>query len=409
MIKLLRKIYTKGFAGCLIVLRCKLLKYINIVLDYIYSLSPINEYSIVLESEGDCCDNAYALYDYMKNNDYFSKYDVTWLVENPKSFIQSDYVKYVQKNFYYFFSPRTVKALKTCRWYIYDHCNMMALLKRRDGQLIECIWHGSPFKGSTADECIDDYMDEAYSLSPFFAKNTASFINCSENKVSVLGYPRNDYFFKDKDYRNQFFESLKIKKDCKLILWMPTFRGCHNDTLSTESLKNTTGLPILYSEKYLQRFDNFLRLHNFKVLLKVHHLQSNLPIYQRHFNNIIVLKDENICNLGLQLYQVVSLSDLLITDYSSIFVDYLLLNKPMVFTFDDYEEYKAGRGFLVDNYPDYCPGHHVYNYKQFTDAIVEAIEEDPYKEIRNIIKKEMITYCDGNSSKRILDHIGIVI
>lgn len=101
--------------------------------------------------------------------------------------------------------------------------------------------------------------------------------------------------------------------------------------------------------------------------------------------------------------------DALVTDYSSIATDYLLLDKPIVFTLDDYKEYTASRGGLYpENAKDYMSGYHVYTKDELEMALCEIAEgKDIYASVRHKILPEYNAYADGNSSKRILDAIGI--
>ena len=96
--KIINKIKAKGLYGCLLSARVRSLKMFNWCIFKWYSRLPIDEYSIVLESEGDCCDNAYALFEYMKSNGYIGKYRITWLVEHPENYKNTDNIHYCQKN-----------------------------------------------------------------------------------------------------------------------------------------------------------------------------------------------------------------------------------------------------------------------------------------------------------------------
>jgi CDP-glycerol glycerophosphotransferase len=112
--------------------------------------------------------------------------------------------------------------------------------------------------------------------------------------------------------------------------------------------------------------------------------------------------------MGVQLYQFISMADVMISDYSSISIDFLLKDKPIVFTLDDYKEYDKSRGLFPKNAIDYMKGYHVYNQKELEESISEIAEEvDTYKDDRDAIMKDYHTYTDGNSSKRILDTINI--
>ena len=112
--------------------------------------------------------------------------------------------------------------------------------------------------------------------------------------------------------------------------------------------------------------------------------------------------------MGVQLYQFISQTDALITDYSSVSVDYALLDRPVIYTLDDYEQYAASRGIYPENAIDYMKGYHVYQIPQLYDAIEQiAAGEDPYKSARAEIMDVLYTHADGNAAKRILKHLEI--
>lgn len=86
----------------------------------------------------------------------------------------------------------------------------------------------------------------------------------------------------------------------------------------------------------------------------------------------------------------------------------MLLDRPMVFTLDDYEAYRSSRGFSIDDPAQFFPGHHVYNKEQLFEAISDIAEgKDLYKGERNKLLPIMHKYQDGNSCKRIIDYIGL--
>ena len=103
------------------------------------------------------------------------------------------------------------------------------------------------------------------------------------------------------------------------------------------------------------------------------------------------------------LYRLISQCDAMITDYSSVFYDFMLLDRPLAFTVDDYDVYKNGRGFAVDN-PDYLTaGYKIHNKEELKEFIEDLIKNnDLYKEQRNEVNKLVNTYNDGKQCERVL-------
>lgn len=405
--KIYKKIKEKGLVGCIRFIKFKLVNIYNLLIFKIYRKLSIDNHSIVFESEGDCSDNAYALFDYMKNNGFLKKYRITWLVDHPESYPDSDNVKYVPKDIYNHFSTKTLRALSTCHWYIYDHCDVLRD-KKKNGQVIIFLNHGAGFKAASSSIPIS-YADETYVTSKLFFYPASACWGCTMDKIYDYGFPRLDYFFKSNNKnQNKLIENLSLNNYNNVFLWMPTFRLSKNKDLSEDYFDSKTGLPILYQEKEIEQFNEILKQQNSICIFKVHHLQAKLNVFKRKYSNIIIFNDEMLEKLGLQLYEFIKLTTCLITDYSSISTDYMLLNHPIIFTMDDYEEYRNSRGFSIDDPSQYFAGYHVYDKRQLISAVQEVAEgKDVYLEQRKEILPILHSHIDGNASLRILNHLGI--
>lgn len=97
-------------------------------------------------------------------------------------------------------------------------------------------------------------------------------------------------------------------------------------------------------------------------------------------------------------------TDFLIADYSSVFLEYLLLDKPIGFAIPDYDEYKKKRGFIFENAQLYMPGYKMFKKHDLFDflALIGA-GIDEYKEERKAICDRIHQYKDGNNCKRCLE------
>lgn len=406
--ELYARLKRSGFSGIIKSLKLLTVGILNKVFFKLFSIKKIDNNLIVLESEGDCCDNAYALFDYMKSNGYLDKYKIVWLVDYPENYIDTEKVKYCYKDIESKFSFNTIVYLSTCKYYIYDHCNVLGYFKKPEQKAI-ALNHGMVFKASTQKKGYVNPIDESILTSPLFSKGMSQFCACDENKCVVLGFSRCDYFFKPLNNKQE-----RIKKEFakynKVILWMPTFRRSKSKTLDEEYFDSKTGLPIIKTDSQLNKLNQLLQDNNLLCIFKIHHLQAELDSFKKEYSNIRVLNDDDFVKMGIQNYQFVMLTDVLITDYSSIAVDYMLLDKPIIYTMDDYEEYKASRGFWYENPKQYFVGYQVYDETELFESLIELGKDvDKYKEERRKLLPTLHTYTDGNASKRILNHLGIKI
>ena len=376
-----------------------------------FSLFPINDKQVVLESDGDLSDNSFALYDYMQKNGYLKNYKIIWLIYDRNNVFKKKNVSFAIKKINTP-NPKMMYSLATCKFYIYDHSNYMSSFKKRKGQFIIYLSHGCGVKGpkNSYNKAILK-VDEIYVTGKLFIPYMSEFYQIDEKCVLDIGYPRLDYLFQTENkFQIDFKKKYKLNSYKKIFLWMPTFRQSSVSALSENYIANETGLPIFETSNSLKEFNKFLKDNDSLCLLKVHHLQATLDIFRKKLSNIIILSDKEVQQNSLQLYQIIGMTDALITDYSSISTDYLLLNKPIVYTMDDYEEYKKSRGFYPPDPIDLLVGYHVYSQKEMDAAILEVIDgKDIYKNDRSQIVHMMHSFTDGNASKRILDHLGISV
>ena len=101
-------------------------------------------------------------------------------------------------------------------------------------------------------------------------------------------------------------------------------------------------------------------------------------------------------------------SDVLIGDYSSASMQYLVLNKPQAYVVPDIDEYAKKRGFAFDNPEDYMAGHIIKNQTQFYEFLEDiANDKDVYKEKRKRVLDEMYAYQDNKNCERIVQLSGM--
>lgn len=108
----------------------------------------------------------------------------------------------------------------------------------------------------------------------------------------------------------------------------------------------------------------------------------------------------------VDLYEVLSATDILITDYSSVYFDYLLLDKPIIFATPDLKEYQEERGFCLEPFEEWTPGPKVVTQEQLQSAIRNCNKEkDQYYQARRKVRNNVHQYIDGNSSVRVWNFI----
>ena len=184
--------------------------------------------------------------------------------------------------------------------------------------------------------------------------------------------------------------------DKKVIFYMPTFRKTvFGEQNGQEDQYNLLDIPG-FDEK---RFADYLEKNHIAFVIKYHPVH----VYQdKKVKNVHILKDDHLRDKDLELYEIINAADLLITDYSSIYFDYLLLDRPIIFTPLDLEAYTENRGFLLEPYDFWAPGPKCYNFEQLTAEITRCLNDNSYyQKERETICNIVHHYKDANSSKRV--------
>ncbi|MDN6698934.1 MAG: CDP-glycerol glycerophosphotransferase family protein, partial [Staphylococcus equorum] len=196
----------------------------------------------------------------------------------------------------------------------------------------------------------------------------------------------------------------------KIMIWMPTFRHHKNGSRSDVGNFVTKGdLPIIENKHSWKSLNSYLRKYNMMLIIKPHPAQSIQWFSAENNTNIRTVTNDDLFAHSIELYNLLGECDALITDYSSVYLDYLLLNKPVAFTTDDINEYRNNLGFLVDNIYDYMPGHKINNIEDFKIFIYDLANSiDKYEIKRLEVRKKFNKHLDGKSSERILRYLNLI-
>lgn len=145
-------------------------------------------------------------------------------------------------------------------------------------------------------------------------------------------------------------------------------------------------------------------------IIKPHPYQNDLKFLNLNLTNIIKFTNEDLAMKSVSLYELIGQVDALLTDYSSVYFDFLLTQKPIGFVLDDIHEYRDKRGFVVENPLELMPGEKIYNEEEFVGFIKNTCNGiDNYKDERKRINDLANKYQDNKNCERILDFLGIAL
>lgn len=305
----------------------------------------------------DCADNAYALFEQVMKSPQAREFCLVWLatdLETATKTLTRDYphldpahVKIVRKNtlhgLFWFLRSRYVFFTHGVYWFVSSGRH----------QTIVNLWHGMPIKrvGALDAKWISQPLVAHYSLatSDFFAALMARALSMPRDRVLVTGLPRNEWLFRS-DPRH----ALVRDGHSRLVVWLPTYRLWDDGRRTLRDAKADFLDPI--TAESLTSFDRMLDGVGALLILKFHPGDArNAESWPMH-KNIRVYTHQVFREENLNLYKLLGSSDALITDYSSIAIDYLLLRKPIGFFAPDIDAYL--RGFMPgvwDRLAAVCP------------------------------------------------------
>lgn len=373
-------------------------KLLNIILTLVNNIIPKNNRKIIFLSIPDFSDNSKKFYEFIKNN---KEYECIWIVKEEKV------LKYLKETNIKSFKENTLSAILnilTAKYIVSTHNNIIGI--KAKSQIYISLWHGMPLKNMYYLENIVDKnlkkIDYLISTSKVMRLTMATTFNLDPKKVLITGQPRNDAFFNNNKINevNSILE-IDLNKYSKIIFYIPTFR---NGIGRTDGIINNNNLINLaeYDENSL---NDFLVKNNYLLVAKLHPLEES-SIDMKEQTNIKILDSKNMLDYQIILNEILNLSDILITDYSSVYFDYLILDKPILFTNIDEAEYMKNRGFVFDNPDFWRPGPKVNNIDDFIKEIEILINDSNYyKRERDEVNSLVNIYKDNKSSERIFNNI----
>lgn len=356
---------------------------------------------IVFASYPDYSDNAYAIYKYAILRGLNKKWKLVWIVSQKERLSEiSSQVKKDGENINVVYKY-TIKGLWTyirSRYAFETHSLFPYIKLRQYSDKHICLWHGMPLKkigasikGHKADSPNSDYT---IAVSDITQKCMSEAFQKPMDRVLVLGQPRNDLLFEQSD----FLDDIRFEKKnyTSIGIWLPTYRKSIVGDIRTDG-KYEDGKISFLSIDDLESLNADLKQNNIFLFIKLHPMDA-LQLYEyNEMSNIRIIKPNTF---RYQLYPLIGQCDFLMTDYSSVFIDYDILERPMAFVVDDIEAYKNSRGLYFEDMTSILPGPLIRNYQQLIDFI-----HNP-KYIPSQIKWN--NYKDSLSSKRVLEQLGLL-
>ena len=341
------------------------------------------------------------VYEELFNQGLDKKFKCIWSLENTDLEIPGNAKKIKRAGLFYLY------YLAVAKIWACDTRLPAFLVKRPETTYIQ-LWHGTPLKKLAMDMDILS-MSEKMELSKYkklFKENTETwdylisqsdyttqrFKSCFDFKKEILstGFPRNDILFKKNDTKS--IESIKKKYNIplnkKVILYAPTWRD--DEFYENGIYKFSTQIDFNLLKEELG--DTHI------MLVKLHYLVKD-PVDWSNYEGFIYK-----CDHLHDIQELYLISDILITDYSSVIFDYALLKRPMIIYAYDYQKYKNDlRGFYFNIFEE-VPGPVVKNNTDLIDSI-KNYDCNYYSEKYRKFLDKFTSFDKGNASSKIVDLI----
>ncbi len=340
-------------------------------------------------------DNVKALYDYCIKEKLNSEYKITVATDEYKRFKEDapENVKFtgLKRGIFYFL------VSKYC-FYSFGKYP----IKPSRCQCVVNLWHGMPLKGIGALEKGNEDEEQNFfsfiiATSPFFAEVMKKAFKAKDEQVIITPQPRCDDFLIKTD-KPEF-----LKGYDKIILWLPTF-------MSSVRLNKTDGEygsigP--FDTELLKKLSIYLKGQNILLIIKPHPMDS-IKIPKEATPNVLYINEMQTEQNG-GLYKLLCHTDALITDFSSIYFDYLLLDRQIAFACPDIEKYKQSRGFAFENPQRLMPGEKIESIDDLL-GFLKAVSngEDRFFEQRRACNEICNSYKNISGAQLILNKIGIL-
>ena len=356
-------------------------------------------------------DNPRAIYEEMLNNPKYKDFEFIWAFKKPEEkenieqLSRATLTKYNSLEYYKYYSKAK---------YFVSNSRIPEAIKPREGQVYIQTWHGTPLKrlgydltteGGNALNSLKDMQKKykvdaerySYLLAPskFCTEKFTSCFNLKENnpncEIIEEGYPRNDFL---SNYTQEDISKIKNSLNIndignkKIILYAPTWRDNQHTSGVGYTYKTEVDFDLLQKELG----------NDYIILFRAHYFVANSFDFEKYKGFIYDVSHYESIN---DLYVI---SDMLITDYSSVFFDYAILKRPIIFYMYDLKAYQEDiRGFYIDLKE--LPGNIVENESDLVKEINNLKNNFSYDERYQKFHDKFNSLEDGKATKRVLEKI----
>jgi CDP-glycerol glycerophosphotransferase (TagB/SpsB family) len=301
-----------------------------------------------------------------------------------------------------FFSRRTLRGYLLpilCRYVFFTHG--ISGLHSASHQTFVNLWHGFGYKkvGLYARGGTGVWADYTVVSSPLFQDVYSRSFGVPIESTLVIGLPRNDRLMSNITKKDEILAQAGIGTDfSSVIFWLPTFRkttkGNRTDGVPTDNVFSVPGFDTC-------AFNRLLAENNSLCIVKPHPLA---PVFNnKSLSNLKFIDEQWLCDHRLTLYPLLSVADCLISDVSSVMVDFCLLDRPIICMMADIEEYLQTRGSVLEPLKDWIPGPVAEDSDELTEQLKLIFRgEDVGIDRRRELAVKFNSHTDAHGTDRLI-------
>ena len=337
--------------------------------------------------------NPLAIFKELLSDDRFSEFLHIWVINSidriPNNLKQKSNVIFVKRE-----SDLYLRYLARAK-YLINNVTFSEYFIRKEGQVYLNTWHGTPIKFLGKDIKDDfiahknvtrnflqaSHLIEPNSYTTDILTKRYDVSGIYSGVIAETGYPRQDLMLNISESETKSIKkTLNIVDGEKVVLYAPTWRGLHSES-------------TFDTKKLLDDIKNIQSIEGIRFLFRGHHMTEKLLLDL----NI----EESVVPSSIDSNSLLSVVDILVTDYSSIAFDFMPLERPIIYYAYDIEEYETERGL-------YFPLHEIsknvcFTQKELLDAINTNINTDEICEKQKNAQEKFCSNDDGRSTKRVIE------
>lgn len=300
-------------------------------------------------------------------------------------------------------SPRSLWYYATAEAVFFTH-GLYGEPNIRRGKPVINLWHGAGMKMSTGSVFGHRTQkgrpcDVVAAPNRMWGDRVAELCDVPAQDILYSGYPRNDQLFQE--VSTERLEALGINGP--FVIWLPSYRttaALGTGGLATAGSWSDTADPtesIAVTSQFVH-VARALMAQGVQTVVKPHPMDSEA----RSVEGTVYVDDEALQRANVPLYQLLGASAALVTDVSSVWSDYLLVDRPIGFYFPDRDSYESGRGFYPNDVLNWLPGSFL-DESHAWERFAQQVTQDPSAESPR--RQEIASWCGLVQTDRAADDL----